>query len=163
MTVFIALILTVAAFAFIVYPFFKQKYGITDTYRDTELEELHSRRDTTYSMLKELEFDYQSGILTEEDYQDLEKRYKRKGISLLKDIDQLGEGPDLDDEIEKQIGKLRRSENKPASLDDDLEKQIGKLRQPASGARFCPQCGEKHQANDRFCIHCGTRLDGEEA
>ena len=184
MTVFIALLLTVAAFAFIVYPFFKQKFGIEDTYRDTELDELHSRRDTTYSMLKELEFDYQSGILTEEDYRDLEKRYKRNGISLLKDIDQLGEGSGLDDEIEKQIGKLRRSESKSASLDDDLEKQIGKLRrpqnkpagldddiekqtekmrQPASGARFCPQCGEKHQANDRFCTHCGTRLEGEEA
>jgi rubrerythrin len=163
MTVFIALLLTAAVFAFIVYPFFKQKSGMEDTYRDTELEELHSRRDTTYSMLKELEFDYQSGILTEEDYRDLEKRYKRKGISLLKDIDQLGEGPGLDDEIEKQIGKLRRPESKAAGPDDKIEKQIGNLRQPASAAHFCPQCGEKHQTNDRFCAHCGTRLDGEKA
>ena len=114
-------------------------------------------------MLKELEFDYQSGILTEEDYRDLEKRYKRKGISLLKDIDQLAEGPGLDDEIEKQIGKLRRPESKPAGPDDEIEKQIGKLRQPVSAARFCPQCGEKHQADDRFCTHCGARLDGEGA
>ncbi|MCH8863758.1 MAG: zinc-ribbon domain-containing protein [Chloroflexi bacterium] len=141
MTVFIVLVLTVAAFAFIVYPFFKRKFGIVDTPRDTELQELHSRRDTTYSMLKELEFDYQSGILTEEDYRELEKRYKRKGISILKNIDQLGEGADLDDDIEAQIKKMRR---------------------PESEARFCPQCGEKYRAGDRFCTHCGTRLNGKE-
>ncbi len=162
MTVFIVLVLTVAAFAFIVYPFFKRKFGIVDTPRDTELQELHSRRDTTYSMLKELEFDYQSGILTEEDYRELEKRYKRKGISILKNIDQLGEGADLDDDIEAQISKLRRSKSKETGLDDDIEAQIKKMRQPESGARFCPQCGEKYRAGDRFCTHCGTRLNGKE-
>lgn len=162
MTVFIVLLLTVAAFAFIVYPFFKQKFGVVDTNRDTELQELHSRRDTTYYMLKELEFDYQSGILTEEDYRDLEKRYKRKGISLLKDIDQLGEGTGLDDDIEKQIGKLRRLKSKADDLDDDIEAQIKKMRPPESGARFCPQCGEKYRADDRFCTQCGTRLNREE-
>lgn len=183
MTVFIVLLLTVAAFAFIVYPFFKQKFGIVDTNQDTELQELLSRRDTTYSMLKELEFDYQSGVLTEEDYHDLEKRYKRKGVSLLRNIDQLGKGTSLDDDIEKQIGKLRRSKSKAddldddieaqisklrrskskeAGLDDDIEAQIKKMRQPESGARFCPQCGEKYRAGDRFCTHCGTRLNREE-
>ncbi len=162
MTVFIVLLLTVAVFAFIVYPFFKQKFGIVDTNQNTELQELHSRRDTTYSMLKELEFDYQSGILTEEDYRDLEKRYKKKGVSLLKNIDQFSEGTGLDDDIEKQIGKLRRSKSKTDDLDDDIEAQIKKMRSPESGARFCPQCGEKYRESDRFCTHCGTRLNGEE-
>ncbi len=139
MTVFIVVLLTVLTFAFIVYPFFRQKFGAVDSSQDSKLQELHSRRDTTYSMLKELEFDYQSGILTEEDYQDLQKRYKRKGVSILKNIDHVREGTDLDDEVEKQVMALRRTEG-----------------------RFCPQCGEKHQADDRFCSSCGTRLGREE-
>ncbi len=183
MTVFIALLLTVAAFAVIVYPFFRRQAGVIEADQDTERQELHSRRDTTYSMLKELEFDYQSGLLTEEDYQDLRKRYRRKGITLLKNLDRLETGAGPEDELEKQIQRLRRSRSEKAvDPDDEVEEQISRLRrsgerqtaadneikattkkprQPASGVRFCPQCGEKTLAGDRFCAHCGTRLERE--
>lgn len=183
MTVFVALLLTVAAFAAIVYPFFRRQAGFVDTDQDTETQELRSRRDTTYSMLKELEFDYQSGLLTEEDYQDLQKRYRRKGITLLKNLDRLetGAGPedelenqiqrlrrrpekavDPDDELEKQISRLRRSGDRQTAAEDDTEALITRTRQPVGTARFCPGCGEKTRAGDRFCPHCGTRLEREE-
>ncbi len=87
MTVFVVVVLTVLTFGFITYPLFKQRLRLTDSVEDEKLRELHSRRDTTYSMLKELEFDFQSGVLTEEDYHDMELRYKSKAISILKDTD----------------------------------------------------------------------------
>ena len=136
MTVLVAVVLAVLTFVFITSPFFKQRLYSGDTVEDEKLQELHSKRDTTYSMLKELEFDFQSGILTEEDYRDLETRYKRKAISILRDVDDLEKGTNVEDEIEKQVRELRRSKG-----------------------RFCPQCGVRYQEGDRFCSRCGASLN----
>jgi hypothetical protein len=86
-------------------------------------------------MLKELEFDRQSGILTDEDYRDLVERYKRKAISLLKNIDEVESGAGVDEEIEEQVKELRRGRGK-----------------------FCPQCGASYHEGDRFCSRCGANL-----
>lgn len=136
MTVFIALLLTVIAFVFIAYPLFKQRWKPSaNAIEDEGLLELQSRRDTTYSMLKELEFDYQSGILSEDDYRELDTRYKQKAVSILKDLDNLDKETDIEDVLEKQILELRQSKG-----------------------RFCSQCGETTQESDRFCASCGTQL-----
>ncbi len=135
MTVFFAILLTVLTFAFIVYPLFKRRSPSADSVGDEKLQELYSKRDTTYSMLKELEFDFQSGTLTDDDYQSLETRYKRKAISILRDIDGSERGTGVEEEIEKQVLELRRGKG-----------------------RFCPQCGARWQEGDHFCSHCGTSL-----
>ena len=135
MTVFVALVLAVLTFAFVAYPFFKRRSHAADSVEDGKLQELQSQRDTTYSMLKELEFDFKSGILTEEDYQDLETRYKRKAVSILRDIDTAGKDTGAEEDIEKQILKLRRGKG-----------------------QFCPKCGARRQADDHFCSRCGARL-----
>ena len=135
MTIFIALVLTVLTFAFIAYPLLKRRPRSVAAVGDEKLQELHSRRDTTYSMLKELEFDLQSGILAEEDYQELEARYKGKAISILKNIDGLESSTGVEEEIENQVRELRRSKG-----------------------RFCPQCGARCQEGDHFCSRCGTSL-----
>ncbi len=152
MIIFFAISLTVLTFAFITYPLFRQKLYPEDTIEDEERQELRSRRDTTYSMLKELEFDFQSGILSEDDYQDLETRYKRKAVSILRDMDDLEKGADIDDEIEKLVLEMRRGKG----ADVEKENEIAEPRQTEE--RFCPQCGERYQEGVRFCSHCGTRL-----
>ncbi len=135
MTIFVALVLTVLTFVFITSPFFKQRLHSGGTVEDEKLQELHSKRDTTYSMLKELEFDFQSGILTEEDYRDLETKYKRKAISILRNIDNLERDNGVEEEIEKQVLELRRGKG-----------------------WLCPQCGARCLEGDRFCSRCGTSL-----
>jgi hypothetical protein len=154
MTIFITLLLAVLSFAFIVYPLLRQQPRSAESVEDEKLRELRSRRDTTYSMIKELEFDFQSGILTEEDYQDLEARYKGKAVSILRDSDALEKGIGVEDEIEKQVLKLRR--DKGPGKEDEIEQQVLELR--GTHRQFCPQCGAKHEESDLFCSSCGTRL-----
>jgi DNA repair exonuclease SbcCD ATPase subunit len=144
-TVFIAILLTALTFAFIVYPLFRTKWRSVRSGPSDRLHELHSRRDTTYSMLKELEFDFQSGILSEDDYRELEAKYKKQGISLLKSIDNLKEGSELDEEIERQVQGLRQGKRQAQGLHQ------GK-------GQFCTQCGTKHRESDLFCSQCGTEL-----
>lgn len=177
MSVFVGVLLTVLTFAFIVYPFFRQQARLATSTEDDQSQELFSRRDTTYAMLKELEFDYRSGLLTEEDYLDLEARYKRKAVSILKGIDDLAKSDDVEDEIEERVMALRKGKA-PVSADDEIERQVLALRKgkaPASASAddeierevatlrqskggFCTQCGAKVRATDRFCAKCGTRI-----
>lgn len=173
MTIFVALTLTILAFAAAAFPFFQRKLRLADLPSDDKPQELSFKRDTTFSMLKELEFDYQSGILTADDYQELKERYTQKGMGILKDIDSLEKDNDIDaaiekqilqlrqrtlppveDEIEEKIANLRRG--KSSSLEDVVEQRVGNLHQRRG--QFCPQCGARHQPNDRFCIQCGTKL-----
>lgn len=160
MTIFLALLLTVVAFACATYPLLKRKPSLSDgSTEDENLEELQSHRDTTYSMLKELEFDYQSGILSKEDYEALRNRYKRKAANILRDIDGLKEDTDADDEIEKRVLALRQRRSEPSpdnGVSDEIEERVLGLRQRKG--RFCPQCGAPHEADDRFCTRCGTKL-----
>ncbi len=140
MTIFVTLVLTVLIFAFVTYPFFRRRSRLVDLGGDEKQRELYSKRGTTYSMLKELEFDFQSGILTEEDYRDLEARYKGKAISILRDIDNLEKEPEVEDEIEKQVLELRQNKG-----------------------QFCSQCGARRQEGDHFCSKCGANLTKEES
>ncbi|MDP2720233.1 MAG: zinc-ribbon domain-containing protein [Dehalococcoidia bacterium] len=135
MTVFISLLLTVATFAFVGYPLFKHKTWKVEADGDEKLGGLYSRRDTAYSMLKELEFDSQSGLLSDEDYRELEARYKKKAVSILREIDSVGQSPEPDDDIEKQVRSIRQSKG-----------------------LFCHECGTKHGEGDRFCPQCGATL-----
>ena len=136
MNVVFAVLLTALAFGFVAYPFFRRRPHSVDITGDKKLDELYSRRDTTYSMLKELEFDFQSGTLTDEDYRELEAGYKSKAISILKEIDNVEKGSGVEEEIDKWVAELRQGTG-----------------------QFCPQCGAKCQESDKFCSHCGTSLD----
>lgn len=128
----VALLITVVTFVFIVSPFFRRARPAAME-GDGRIRDLESQRDTTYSMLKELEFDFQSGVLTEADYRDLEARYKNKAISVLKDMDATAGDDTVDDDIEKKVHALRsqktsRTETVEAAPEDEIEKQVLALR-----------------------------------
>lgn len=137
MIIFFAILLTVAAFGYVVYPLLRgRRRAAAADIGNEPADGLLMRRDTTYSMLKEIEFDYRSGLLTEEDYHDLDARYRHKAISILKSIDQAGEsGDDAGDEIERQVAEMRRGKQ-----------------------RFCSQCGVALRPAVRFCANCGASL-----
>ncbi len=167
MITFVAVLLTVATLVFIGYPLFRQRVMPVDSMEDEGLQELYSRRDTTYSMLKELEFDFQSGILTDEDYHDLEARYKGKAIAILKNIDDSERGTSPDEQIERQVRALRRNQGQSprevagnrrqrAKVDEEIKREVKELHR--SKARFCTQCGAGAGESDRFCSRCGTKL-----
>ena len=173
MTIFAALVLTILTFIAVILPFFRQKTRPLYAVTNEESQELLFKRDTTYAMLKELEFDYKSGVLTEADYRDLEDRYKRKGVSILKDIDSLTGETGIDTAIEKRGKRLRQKQpltisdeiegriaglrqRKPSNVSDEIEDKIRSLRQ--SKGRFCSQCGTRYQPDTRFCAQCGAKL-----
>jgi hypothetical protein len=61
----------------------------------SELEDLYIQREGVYSTLKELEFDFETGKLMEEDFRELRSRYAAEAVRILARIDDLegGEEP----------------------------------------------------------------------
>src|SRR3990172_1942287 len=53
----------------------------------TPLDDLVSQRDTTYQALKELEFEYNLGNLSDADYADLRERYRTQAAGVLQKLD----------------------------------------------------------------------------
>tara|TARA_B100000315_G_scaffold258708_1_gene311804 strand:- start:1455 stop:1832 length:378 start_codon:yes stop_codon:yes gene_type:complete len=117
MTIVVVLILGLLTFAFVANPLIKRgppsvkrksPLGkiVEEVVEDERLRELYSQRDTAYSMIKELKFDFQSGILNDKDYRNLDAKYKRKAISILRDIENMAKDATVEEEIERQVQEL---------------------------------------------------------
>ncbi len=173
---FIVALLAVATFVFVAYPMLlRKRKPVVVSDASGELQELYSQRNTTYSMLKELEFDRSSGVLTDEDYRDLESRYKDKAVSILKGIDDRA-SDGLEDEVERRVRRFRRGKTASRNMSEEIE---GRVRQYRAGhsdpkqakqmeqtvqtvsdrGEFCFQCGRQARDIDRFCRYCGAKLD----
>jgi hypothetical protein len=99
----------------------------------------------TLEAIRELDFDFQTGKIVEEDYQLLRERYVLQGAALLQKLDQLG---------------ARRASE---TISDQIEALVLARRKAGSQARpaqACPACGQPCRAGDRFCGKCGARLEG---
>ena len=128
--------------------------------------ELLSQKEATYAALKELDFDYALGNLTQEDHRELEEKYKDKAVNILKELDERQEGggaSPLERSLESEILRLRRSVRKPDASMQEIEDEILKLRQ-VRGATLtvvkdvCPQCNSAIQTGAKYCPQCGASL-----
>src|SRR3990170_8221714 len=123
-------------------------------------EDLVSQRDTTYQALKELEFEYNLGNLSDADYADLRERYRPQAAGVLQKLDAATEHIDLEDPP-------------PAVLAGPPGKGCPSCRAAiAEGDAYCARCGERLRAHcqdcgepvleeDRFCPACGRSLEVE--
>lgn len=97
---------------FIIYPLLKreasiaEKEGGEDQSGDSVL-----KKESVYASLKELEFDYQTGKLSRQDYQELRSGLESMALSLLKEADRPKEEKDrhktIEEEIELEVLRVR--------------------------------------------------------
>ncbi len=112
--------LTLLVGALIVYPLMtKRKDTETDSPFEDKLDHLLLQKESSYLALKELEFDYTMGKLSEQDYERLRSKLERTALSLLKEIDRPKQEKgkekeierEIDQEIEKEVLGMRRMKN----------------------------------------------------
>lgn len=128
----IGICLAILTGLFVAYPLLqKRQPGISfdDNHRAAELE---ARKAEIYAAIKDIDFDFQMGKLSREDYDQLRGQYKTEAVTLLKRVDQTRRK-------RKERGG-RESDSRPSS------------------ARFCHQCGQPLESGDRFCSACGARV-----
>jgi hypothetical protein len=103
--------------------------------------------------LKEIEFDRETGKLSDTDYEFLKAKYTAAALDALRAESAAEEPAERSDDVEAMIAaKVRtlRSASASPSPDD---------RSPSTSASpTCPTCGPRPEADALFCSTCGRRL-----
>ena len=108
-----------------------------------ELEQLLLHKETVYTAIRDLDFDFQTGKVDDEDYKALRRHLEDEAVDILRRIDTVDPLAILDDEIERQILAIRQQQN--ANLDP-----------PPPGV--CAGCHAKLRGGENFCSACGQPL-----
>jgi hypothetical protein len=91
--------------------------------------------------LKEIEFDRETGKLSDADYQYLKDKYTAEALEALRNEDELGVPGDVEALIAHRVQALRFA-----------------AATAPPGAPACPSCGPRPEADALFCSSCGGRL-----
>jgi hypothetical protein len=95
--------------------------------------------------IKDLEFDFAMKKISQVDFDDMAVRLRARAIGLIQQLDAgTGYRRTIEQELEQRLGPDDAGE---------AESQGG-----AAGHAACAACGLDHDADARFCKHCGTRL-----
>ncbi len=133
---------------YVLTPLFKEPKGNLDVelLAETELDRLLNRKAVIYNNIKDLEFEYKMGRLSDPDYHRLGASYKAEAALVLQKLDQLGAEKNVDEQIEKEISVRRRklSSALPSESAPDLAR--------------CPSCGSTTVPGKKFCADCGHQL-----
>ena len=100
-TIILVAFVTAASLYLIVSPFFSGTRPLPASKREMNL--LLEEKENALREIKEIEFDYLTGKLSEEDYADLLALYKRKALTVLEAIER-----SEDDAMEDRLALLQR-------------------------------------------------------
>jgi hypothetical protein len=139
----IGTLLAVGALAFVLYPVF---FGVT-RHEQRTVSAAPTTRDTAIAALREIEFDRETGKLSDSDYAELKTRYTQEAIYAMRREELVGAtGVALDDEIEAAVRAYRQEHASCAMCGP----------RPEADAVFCSTCGR--YLRDR-CAGCGAPVD----
>lgn len=150
----IGIILLVVALAYVSLPF-RQK-GSTGLKRP-KVNASEGRREAVFSALRDLEFDFKTGKVSEEDYAPLKAQLMTEAAHYV-------EQEKAEDEKLEALIQTRRSAQLQVINCDRCGTSL------EAGQRFCtkcgsavsqdicPSCGGKIRAGDQFCSSCGSSL-----
>lgn len=176
METLIILIISAAVAIYIALPFFLKRGSQGNDApvifevesREHEIEKLKSldnQKETLYSAIRDIDFDYDLGKLSKEDFKELRNKYKLEAAGVLKEIDQIQnqsgtKTPDY--ELEQEILSYRK--RKPDSYSDDnkIQEGISAFKSASNKTNTdhkCSECGSDYSSADLFCSKCGASLN----
>ena len=136
---------------------------------------LLAQKEALLVQIRSLDFDYDTGKVPERDYKDLRANYMAEATAVLKRLDELGVSQEVSEpaqalleddqvleetisrEIEAAVLSLRQSTQESNALSsktaatDSAHAGNGKVK-------YCPQCGQPTDPEDKFCVNCGQQL-----
>lgn len=127
----LGLVLTLLTILFIAYPLLQKSQRKLSFAANHQSEDLVARKNEIYAAVRDIDFDYRMGKLSEEDYNALREQYKQEAVQVMQSLDRMS-------------GHTRASaKTSPAGN---------------ANSRFCHMCGAPAQHADVFCSLCGASL-----
>jgi NADH pyrophosphatase NudC (nudix superfamily) len=123
MNTFIYFIVVGLSGYYLLMPFFRRNFGVEAAFSSNGHQDLSHEKQLLLNEVREIEFDYQMGKLSEEDYQTLSHEYKIRAAKVLKELS----------------GKTPVKHNHSAVVKFCASCGAKQL----AGARFCPSCGQQ--------------------
>lgn len=130
--ILIGLAILTVSLLFLLAPF--KPGGQKKTSKPTSLANSAGGRTVALAALRDLDFDFKTGKISEEDYPAL-----RAGL-LVEAAQQIQQEETKDSEVEALIQARRRARGDSSAAD-------------------CPYCGKRVRVGDLFCASCGNRLE----
>ena len=106
------------------------------------LEPEETPKGVALTALKEIEFDRETGKLSDADYELLKRKYTAEALAALRAEEALA--PDAN--------------ARPADVEALIAARVQTLRGSPVGAPACVTCGPRPEADANFCSSCGRRL-----
>lgn len=158
-TIIVALIITAFVGFYVVLPLVSGQQ--TTRHRTTDNEaagqfrkqaSLLAERQEIYEALRDLDFEYKTHKVAQDDYATQRYQLVARGVEILETLDALPStnGTAPVDPIEAAIAAFRSGTPAP--------EQVQVLASSEEAAGFCPQCGQPVSADDHFCGSCGATL-----
>ena len=136
----ILILILSAATVYVALPYWQRRVAVKSNLKNSHIADLLERRDNLLATIKDIEFDYQTGKISPEDFAEMNAKYRSEAVAILKRIDGAVKGKNKNKEkIEAELRQL-------------------KARRKNTNGKFCANCGNAVQPGDRFCTQCGTRL-----
>jgi hypothetical protein len=136
---------------------------------DPELKHLEARRQVLYENLKDLQFEYHQGKLSEEDYQSLKQGFLYDLAGVMDSIERrcasLGKAvPRTPEARPAAAGKSARGGPRSHLKQRPIAASEGSASIGTQAAEniLCPQCQSPNPAGNRFCGSCGASLQPPE-
>lgn len=136
----IGISLAILTAIFVAYPLFQKQQRKVSFALNHRAQELEARKAEIYAAIRDIDFDYRMGKLSQEDYETLRDQYKTEAVGLMKQIDHI------------ELGEPQTMPPKGDGNDMPRREQGEKV------ARFCHHCGQTISVHDRFCSSCGEKL-----
>jgi hypothetical protein len=154
--IFVGLAMLVASLPFVVKPFEDKR--LKKNQKPTTRLNLDKNRQAVLSALRDLDFDFRTGKIGEDDYSMLRPQLLAEAVACTQSNKSVE-----DDQLEAIIRARKATQSKAQNCSNCGEKF-------ETGSRFCPQCGTEVgnncpscskvvQAGDLFCTVCGTKLE----
>ena len=119
---------------------------------DDEPTEAEARKRVALLALRDVEYDYATGKLDDEDYEDLRGELAAEALQALQ-----AEEDEAREPGESDVGGY------PAGRSlDELEQEIAAYRTALRKGVFCASCGHLNEGGSRFCAQCGSPLEEDE-
>jgi hypothetical protein len=124
-----------------------------------------TRSGVAITALKEIEFDRETGKLSDDDYEFLKQKYTREALTALRVETDVGPSPgDIESLVATRVAAIRAgSDGGPACAGCGAHAGPGARFCPSCGKALpgptaCPTCGGSLPAGSRFCGGCGGRI-----